>query len=461
MEHLRSPEEIRRRMLQIYLSPQARGIVEIAKNDKVSSQSFAEVISAEPLFAARLLRVANFACGPSQRITTATQALNVFGLDNLKPLALGLCAFALPPQPETEKDFPEPGPALRHLWEHSLGCAAIAGQLVGRLENSPLHAFVGGFIHDIGRVLLYRAAEENFAQAARLSEEKSISATEAEILALGVSHTAVADQWAEKSELPELFRCLLRWHHERPAVLAADLDAETRSCILLVQAADSICHAARIGEAAERAEPGRELWSELGVEPGDWSDQARAIKSEIILARDAFGFAKTGAEPAQPRQRPVREVRAAASGARGTVIPFPRSGAVAETLPLDPSVKLSILVVEDHNSLCDLLSLYLMRHGYHVRTASNGEGALDILAKEEIHLVLLDLMLPRVDGFEVLRHVHGSARPRQPYIIVVSAGASERDRKKVLELGAHEYMPKPFHLMRLLERIQVIEKNLR
>jgi DNA-binding response OmpR family regulator len=47
-----------------------------------------------------------------------------------------------------------------------------------------------------------------------------------------------------------------------------------------------------------------------------------------------------------------------------------------------------------------------------------------------------------------------------PYIIVVSAGASERDRNKVLELGANEYMPKPFHLMRLLERIQTVEKYL-
>lgn len=99
-----------------------------------------------------------------------------------------------------------------------------------------------------------------------------------------------------------------------------------------------------------------------------------------------------------------------------------------------------------------------MRHGYHLRTASNGEGALEILSKEEIHLVLLDLMLPRVDGFEVLRQIHKSQHDKTPYIIVVSAGASEKDRKKVLELGANEYMPKPFHLMRLPERIQIVEK---
>jgi DNA-binding response OmpR family regulator len=117
-------------------------------------------------------------------------------------------------------------------------------------------------------------------------------------------------------------------------------------------------------------------------------------------------------------------------------------------------------VVEDHGSLCEMLSLYLMRCGYNVRTADNGESALKILAKEEIHLVLLDLMLPRLDGFAVLEQLREKPKRSTFYIIVVSAGASERDRNKVLELGANEYMPKPFHLNRLLERIHAVQKYL-
>lgn len=450
-------------MLPFYLSPQAQSILEMARNDKASSRSFAEVISGEPLFAARLLRAINFAAGLSHRIATMTQALNFCGLDNLKTLALGLSAFALPLRREPEKNSQEQSLApLRDLWEHSLGCATIAGRLAVRLEIAPLPVFTAGFIHDVGRVLLYRAAPENFLEASRVSEEKSIPAPEAEILALGLSHPVAGDEWGARSDLPEFFRSVLRLHHERPAMLPADLDSETRSCILLLQAADSIGHVVRLSGADERAEPGREVWTELGLERQDWYDQAAAVKNEISAARAIFGLAKPILEPAKP-QRATRESKAATGTSRGTVIPFPSRGDPPAPPPpaLDPAAKLSILVVEDHNSLCDLLSLYLMRYGYHVRTASNGEGALEILAKEEIHLVLLDLMLPRVDGFEVLRHVHSSGRSRQPYIIVVSAGASEKDRKKVLELGADEYMPKPFHLMRLLERIQVIEKYLR
>jgi DNA-binding response OmpR family regulator len=117
-------------------------------------------------------------------------------------------------------------------------------------------------------------------------------------------------------------------------------------------------------------------------------------------------------------------------------------------------------VVEDHGSLCDMLSLYFMRYGYHVRTASDGAAALDIMSHEEIHLVLLDLMLPRMDGFTVLREIREGAIAKAPYIIVVSAGASAKDRNLVLDLGANEYMAKPFHLMRLLERIQNVERYL-
>jgi CheY-like chemotaxis protein len=148
-------------------------------------------------------------------------------------------------------------------------------------------------------------------------------------------------------------------------------------------------------------------------------------------------------------------------GRKAHVIPFPkRPRGSAETGDDGPDKKLTILVVEDHGSLCDMLSLYFMRYGYHVRTANDGESALEVLGNEEIHLVLLDLMLPRMDGFAVLREIRERCRGKPPYVIVVSAGASTKDRNLVLELGANEYMPKPFHLMRLLERIQKVEKYL-
>lgn len=125
-----------------------------------------------------------------------------------------------------------------------------------------------------------------------------------------------------------------------------------------------------------------------------------------------------------------------------------------------PAGKLTILVVEDHGSLCEMVTLYLGLYGYRIRTANNGVTAVQILDTEVVHLVLLDLMLPRMDGFEVLQLLQQRKRDTLPYIIVVSAMASDKNKKKVLELGANEYISKPFNLSVLLDRIQALESHL-
>ena len=145
----------------------------------------------------------------------------------------------------------------------------------------------------------------------------------------------------------------------------------------------------------------------------------------------------------------------------GQVIKFPsREERAARTADRTPR-KLTILLAEDHSSLRDIVSVYLMRQGYHVRTAGSGLSALEVLEAEEVDLLLLDLMLPGVDGFEVLRRLREKSANASPYVVVVSALTTEPDRKKAEELGCNDYIPKPFHLPHLLERIVAIEKRLR
>lgn len=119
--------------------------------------------------------------------------------------------------------------------------------------------------------------------------------------------------------------------------------------------------------------------------------------------------------------------------------------------------KLAILVVEDQGSLRDVVSLYLRRSGYEIHTADTGKAALRLLAKEEIHLVLLDLMLPDLDGLEVLTQLRNIKKNGVPYVIVVSAMAAKENKKIVLERGGNEYISKPFQLAALVERIKAIE----
>src|SRR5262247_4041630 len=115
----------------------------------------------------------------------------------------------------------------------------------------------------------------------------------------------------------------------------------------------------------------------------------------------------------------------------GQLIPFPTKIRKPVKSDNKPTVKkLTILLAEDHSSLRDIVSVYLMRQGYHVRTAGSGQSALQILEAEDIDLLLLDLMLPGMDGFEVLRRIREKRGHESPYVVVVSALTTEEDRKK-------------------------------
>jgi two-component system, OmpR family, KDP operon response regulator KdpE len=108
------------------------------------------------------------------------------------------------------------------------------------------------------------------------------------------------------------------------------------------------------------------------------------------------------------------------------------------------------LVVEDDPNIVDLIRSNLAVRGYDTVVSSDGLRALQLLETEEPDIVLLDLMLPEIDGFELCRQI----RERSPVaIIVVSARGGERDKVTALNMGADDYMTKPFSIEELLARI--------
>jgi two-component system response regulator VicR len=110
-----------------------------------------------------------------------------------------------------------------------------------------------------------------------------------------------------------------------------------------------------------------------------------------------------------------------------------------------------ILVVDDEPPIVDLLTYNLRRANYEVVTAADGEEALVKARKEAPDLIILDLMLPRVDGLEVCRALR---RERDVPIIMLTARDSEVDRVVGLELGADDYVVKPFSVRELMARVK-------
>lgn len=113
--------------------------------------------------------------------------------------------------------------------------------------------------------------------------------------------------------------------------------------------------------------------------------------------------------------------------------------------------KKHILIVDDDPAILRLLSTNLKARGYEVATATNGEESLEVIQKDLADLIILDLMMPGIDGVEVCRRIREwSDIP----IIILSARGDEKDKVKCLELGADDYLTKPFGIAELMARIK-------
>ena len=117
-----------------------------------------------------------------------------------------------------------------------------------------------------------------------------------------------------------------------------------------------------------------------------------------------------------------------------------------------------ILIVDDYPQNIKLLEAYLLPHGYKLVKAANGEEALATLAGNEIDLILLDVMMPDIDGFEVTRRIRQDEKNRLLPIILVTALRETEDRVKGIESGCDDFISKPVDHMELLARVRSLLK---
>jgi len=120
------------------------------------------------------------------------------------------------------------------------------------------------------------------------------------------------------------------------------------------------------------------------------------------------------------------------------------------------AAKRNILVVEDEKDIRELVRFHLEQDGYAVREADTGESALTLVDAERPALVVLDIMLPGIDGLEVCRRLRAAEPTRGLPIIVLTARAAEVDRVLGLEFGADDYVTKPFSPRELVARVRAV-----
>ena len=112
----------------------------------------------------------------------------------------------------------------------------------------------------------------------------------------------------------------------------------------------------------------------------------------------------------------------------------------------------NILIVEDEKPISDLIKLSLKGAGYFCSCVYDGETAADMIEENRYDLILLDIMIPYIDGFELLEYI----KPFDIPVIFITAMNSTKDRVKCLKMGAEDYIVKPFEVVELLARVEVV-----
>ena len=119
--------------------------------------------------------------------------------------------------------------------------------------------------------------------------------------------------------------------------------------------------------------------------------------------------------------------------------------------------KIKILIIEDEESINNIVKSYLIKEGYEVFQAFDGEEGLQVFLRENIDLVILDLMLPKILGEDVIKEIRNRS---QVPVIMLSAKVEENDKVTGLRLGADDYVTKPFSARELIERIKAVLRRI-
>ena len=113
---------------------------------------------------------------------------------------------------------------------------------------------------------------------------------------------------------------------------------------------------------------------------------------------------------------------------------------------------IKILIVDDEKPICDLIDINLSAAGYQCKSVQDGLAAIDLIERETFDLILLDIMLPGADGFDIMEYI----RPLKVPVIFITARGEVKNKIKGLKLGAEDYLVKPFDVLELIARVEVV-----
>ena len=379
------------------------------------------------------------------------------GFKPVANIALGLAAMSSLPR------FDAPGFDYETFWEHSLARAVAAVMVTARVRPEASHSiFTIALLQNMGSYLLVQHLPVLYGYALVLADEKSMPIARAERDAFGTDHAEIGARLAEHWNLPPNMVVPIRHHHY------LDLDEELESEVKdlnLTFSVDLLNVSSLITDAIYGVDPdmAKILFLDraeqlLALERNDAEEILEMLPMEIGSVRQLFRpedevvpasvisgdlYYETCPECETDNGPDHRFCRECGASLRQ---------AVAKRVA--PSTGKSILIAEDSAATRTAISAMLKRMGYDVLVALNGEEAVDLARQEKPDLILMDIMMPVMDGIESLRLIRGDIRLRATPIVMLISTTDVRIVTEAIESGANDYIAKPFSVTLLTERVE-------
>lgn len=440
----------------------ATKVVEATTGTETTVNEVATLIEKDMALSAKLLQVINSPFyGFSRGITSVNEAVSLMGFKQVANIALGLAAMSSLPRVDA------PGFDYEAFWERSLAAAVAAVMVTARVRPEASNSiFTIALLQNIGSYLLVRHLPILHGYALGYADDKSVPLAAAERASFGTDHGEIGARLAEHWNLPPNMVVPIRYHHYLD--LDEDLESDVKD-LNLTFSVHLLNVSSLITDVVYGSDPdtARDLFFErsgslLDLDRNDAEEILEMLPQEIGTVRLLFRPdedlpPEPGAAP--PSDEAYHEVCPECETDNGPDHKFCREcglslrQVVAKQQASSDGAK-RILIAEDSAATRTAISAMLKRMGYDVVVALNGEEAVDLSRRERPDLILLDIMMPVMDGIEALKAIRGDVHLRATPIVMLTSTTDVRMVTEAIECGANDYIAKPFSVTLLTERVE-------
>ncbi len=413
-------------------------ILETIRNANTGIDAIGDLIANDPPLSAKVLKLVNSPFyGLPSKVTSVHTAINLLGSHTIKNIAL---SFSLVGSYQNKNgnqfDYPL-------FWKNSLISAITAKLLTQNISPALAEdAFFLGLIHDIGILALLQCFGNQYQQVLTYKEEEGCSYQEAENQILQFNHLEMGNFLTKSWGLPKMFYTPIRYHHHPFKLRDQDPELHTLTQILHLAS----LFADFYNQKNKTLYLSLFEWYVKEYEFGPKISFDQLYKQIHAQAQAVFPLFEVRLESTESYDDIIARARKELDQLAANTTPSldnGHGGQQTSEAARPATDQKTILIVDDEVRNITLLKAMLMSDEHHLAGALSGEEALQAIVENPPDLILLDVMMPGIDGFEVCRRLKANQHTQMIPILMVTALNRKEHRVKAMEVGADDFLSKP------------------